>query len=286
MVSQEQRKGQRERRKAPFFLFSLFAFLSCLFAFAQTIPEPPNNPIGFLVRSLQREAVTNLRGEVREVQIFPPRQVPEQTKAEMPAPPPLLPAFIRRNFVVSAQMGEQLAGRETWRIQLLPKNPSAAQYVFWIDQKWLVRLGAEERDSSGEVVYSARFLRLNNPTPRQNARKLNLLEPRPRLQAFVEAQTGLLLPEGFEVIEIRPRSVGKDSLPALEVRASNGIGVLVLVFAPIGTANTPRIVSRKLGRAFVWVIGNLRRDELERSAGSVNASLSLDSLLANYQNLR
>jgi hypothetical protein len=264
----------------------LALFALCV-AVAQTIPEPPSNPINFLVRALQREAVTKLRGEVRELQLFPPRQISEQNRTEMPAPPPLLPAWIRRNFHVSTELGEQIVGRETWRITLQPKNSGAARFVFWLDQKWQVRLGAEERDSSGEVVYSARFVRLGTPTQRQQVRQLNLLEPKPKLQSFVQAQTGLQLPDGFEVVEVRPRTVSKDNLPALEVHASNGIGVLVYVFAPIGTANTPRIVSRKLtGRTFVWVIGNLSRTELERTAGSVGAGLSLDNLLLNFQSLR
>jgi negative regulator of sigma E activity len=221
------------------------------------------------------------------LQLFPPRQVPEQTRADLPAPPPMLPAWIRRNFNVSAESGEQIAGRETWRIRLQPKNNSAASYVFWLDQRWLLRLAAEERDSSGEVVYSARFVRLGTPNPRQQARQLNLLEPKPKLQSFVQSQTGLQLPDGFEVVEIRPRTVSKDNLPALEVHASNGIGVLLYVFAPIGTANTPRIVSRKLqARTFVWVVGNLSRAELERTASSVGAGLNLDSLLLSFQGLR
>lgn len=255
-------------------------------AFAQVILESPPNPIGFLLRSLEREAATNLRGEVREIQTFPPRQVPEQTRADLPAPPPLAAAWIRRNFVVSASYGEAIAGRDTWQIRLQPKNPNAASFSVWIDQKWLLRLGMEERDPSGEVVYSGRFSKVNNPNPRQQARQLNILEPNPKLQRFVETQTGLLLPEGFSVFEIRPRSVGKDNLAALEVRASNGFGVLVVVFSPIGTANTPRIVSRKLGQAFVWVVGNLTRAELERSARSIMGNLSLDTLLSSFGALR
>jgi hypothetical protein len=279
-------EGQKAKGERKAFGFFLLPFAFCL-AFAQTIPEPPNNPINFLVRALQREAVTNLRGEVREMQLFPPRQVPEQTRADLPAPPPLLPAWIRRNFSVSTELGEQIAGRETWRIALQPKNSNAARYIFWLDQKWQVRLGAEERDSSGEVVYSARFVRLGTPTQRQQARQLNLLTAKPKLQSFVQAQTGLQLPDGFEVVEIRPRTVSKDNLPALEVHASNGIGVLVYVFAPVGTANTPRIVSRKLtARTFVWVIGNLSRAELERSASSINTTLSLETLLSSFQGLR
>ncbi|MFN3265998.1 MAG: sigma-E factor regulatory protein RseB domain-containing protein [Deinococcales bacterium] len=276
----------RDFRLAAVCYWLLPMLLCSILGFAQNIPEPPPNPINFLLQSLRREAQTNLRGEVRELQVFPPRQVPEQIRPEMPAPPPLLPAQLRKNYLVTAELGESIAGRQTWRIQLQPKNNNAASYTIWIDQKWLLRLGTQERDPNGEVVYSARFIRLNTPNLRQQPRQLNLLEPSPKLQRFVETQTGLLLPEGFLVFEIRPRTVGKNNLAALEVRASNGMGVLVLVFTSIGTANTPRIVSRKVGRAFVWVIGNLRRAELERSAASIVGNLNLDALLSSFGALR
>ncbi len=255
-------------------------------AFAQVIPEPPQNPIAFLIRALEREAQTNLRGEVLEKQLFPPRAKPEQSRADLPAPPPLSASWIRKNFVAKAELGESIAGRETWRISLVPKVSSAPSFRLWIDQKWLLRLGIEERDSSGEITFEARFTSLGNPKPRQQARQLTLLEPKPKLEAFVQRETGLQLPEGFLVFELRSRTVGKNNLPALELRASNGISVLVLVFAPIGTSNTPRIVSRNIGSSFVWIIGNLTRSELEKTAGSVKAPLDLNLLLSSYQNLR
>ena len=136
------------------------------------------------------------------------------------------------------------------------------------------------------MTFEARFTSLATPKPRQQARHLTLLEPKPKLELFVERETGLELPEGFLVFDLRSRTVGKNNLPALELRASNGISVVVLVFAPIGTSNTPRIVSRNIGGSFVWAIGNLARAELEKTAASVKAPLDLNLLLSSYQNLR
>lgn len=261
----------------------LLFYLSTL-AIAQT--EAPKNPIAFLINALEREAQTNLRGEVLEKQIFPPRANPEQTRTELPAPPPLSANWIRKNFYVKAELGETIAGRNTWRIDLEPKASSAPSFTLWIDQKWLLRLAIQERDSSGDITFDARFTSLNNPKPRQQARQLMLLEPKPKLENFVQSQTGVQLPEGFSVFDLRPRTVGKNNLPALELRASNGISVLVMVFAPIKTSNTSRIVSRIIGNGFVWVIGNLARAELEKTAGSVKSGLDLGVLLSSYQNLR
>ncbi len=264
------------------FLLSLSSFLYAL----ATGTEPPKNPINFLISALEREAQTNLRGEVLEKQIFPPRANPEQTRTDLPAPPPLSADWIRKNFYAKAELGENIAGRNTWRIILEPKASSAPSFTLWIDQKWLLRLAIEERDSSGDVTFEARFISLGNPKPRQQARQLTLLEAKPKLENFVQTQTGLQLPEGFQVFDLRPRTVGKNNLPALELRASNGISVIVVVFAPIGTSNTSRIVSRIIGNGFVWVIGNLVRVELEKTASSVKSRLDLGVLLSSYQNLR
>jgi hypothetical protein len=265
-----------------FFLsLTLFVFTS-----AQVIPEPPPNPIAFLIRALEREAQTNLRGQVLEKQIFPPRANSEQIRAELTAPPPLSANWIRKNFFATAENGEMIAGRDTWRINLTPKNNNAPNFTLWIDQKWLLRLAVQERDSSGEITFDARFTSLNKPKPRQQARQLMLLEAKPKLENFVQTQTRLQLPEGFNIFDLRSRTVGKNNLPALELRASNGISVLVLIFAPIGTSNTSRIVSRIIGNGFVWVIGNLTRSELEKTASSLKTPFDLNTLLTNFANLR
>jgi negative regulator of sigma E activity len=265
-----------------FLPFYLFTFLSS----AQTLPEAPKNPIAFLIRALEKEAQTNLRGEVLEKQIFPPRANPDQTRTELPAPPPLSAAWIRKNYYATAENGENIAGRSTWRINLEPQTSNAPSFTLWIDQKWLLRLAVQERDSSGDITFDARFSSVSNPKPRAQARQLMLLEAKPKLENFVQRETGLQLPAGFNIFDLRTRSIGKNNLPALEVRASNGISVLVLIFAPIRTGNTSRIVSKIIGNGFIWIIGNLPRAELEKTASSVKASLDLMVLLSSFQNLR
>jgi negative regulator of sigma E activity len=262
----------------PFYLLTLYALA--------TGTEPPQNTIAFLIRALEKEAQTNLVGEVLEKQIFPPRANPEQTRNELPAPPPLSANWIRKNFDTKAEEGEIIAGRSTWKIHLEPKISSSPSFTLWIDQKWLLRLGIQERDSSGDITYEARFTSLSSPKPRQQARRLMLLEQKPKLEQFIQNQTGVQLPEGFSIFDLRPREVSTEKLSALELRASNGISVLVMVFSPIKTSNTARIVSRIVGNGFVWVIGNLARAELEKTASSVKRNLDLGVLLSSYQGLR
>ena len=267
-------------------IISLLLVLGSLVSSAQTIADPPKNPLNFLIRALEREAQTNLTGEVLETQIFPPRAEPNKIRADLPMPP-FSPDWIRKNFMVTASFGEAIANRETWKISLEPRNSEAASFTFWIDQKWLLRLGIEERDSSNEMTFAARFNSFSgNPKPRQNPRQFILLENKPKLEAFVQRETALQLPIGFQLFDLRPRTVGKNNLPALELRASNGISVLVIVFAPIGTGNQARVAVRNISGSFVWVIGNLPHSDLEKTANSIKAPLDLALLMAGFQNLR
>jgi negative regulator of sigma E activity len=255
---------------------------------AQNVPATPNNPINFLIKSLQNEAGLNLRGTVQENVIFPPRKEPVQTKDSLPAPAPINANLLRQNFNSSIAAGEPIAGRSTWKIVLTPNNRDAATFTYWIDREWHVRLAVEERDFDNAVTAQARFTKLEgSPTARNDGRKLGKFEFKPKLEAFLQNTVGnLLLPDGFRMFVLKTRTVGKDNLPALELRASNGLSVLVIVFSPIGTRNTPKLATHKLitrgNEAWIWAIGNLPEAQLQRTANSINMSLDLNDLLVKF----
>ncbi len=255
---------------------------------AQTLLTPPKNPVAFFVRALQTEANFNIAGSVLERQQFPPRKESEVTRNDLAAPPPIALPLLRQNFRSSVKVGEPIAGRETWRIDFEPNNKNAPRFAYWIDREHLVRLAVEERDSSGQVTFEARYSNVTLPgATRAKPRQLNQIEFKPKLEAFIERNVGeLALPQGFRLFEIRPRSVGKNALPALELRASNGLSVLVIVFSPIGAGSGPKIVSKNVSGAFVWVIGNFPKSDLQRVAESIKQSLNLGSLLSNFEQLR
>jgi hypothetical protein len=255
---------------------------------AQTLPALPKNPIAFFMTALQTEANFNIAGGVLERQLFPPRKEPEVTRSDLSAPPPIALPLLRQNFRSSITVGEPIAGRDTWRIDFEPKNTNAPRLAYWIDREHRVRLGIEERDSSGQVTFEARYANVTLPGAiRAKPRQLNQIEFKPKLEAFIKKNVGdLALPQGFRLFEIRPRSVGKDALPALELRSSNGLSVLVMVFSPIGAGNGPKIVSKNVSGAFVWVIGNFPKADLERVVGSIKQSLNLGNLLSNFEQLR
>jgi negative regulator of sigma E activity len=257
-------------------------------AFAQNIPAMPKNPLNYLLRSLQTEAGLNFKGVVQETVIFPPRKETDQTKENLPPPPPINPNLLRQNFNSSIENGESIAGRNTWKITLTPNNRDAASFHFWIDREWNVRLAQEEKDFNNIITSRARFTSLNGkPSVRKDGRTLGKLEFKPKLEAFLQQTVGdIALPEGFRIFGLRVRTVGQDNQPALEVRASNGLSVLVIVFSPIKTRATPKLAARKLitknADAWVWVIGNLPEAQLQRTANSIVNPLDLTVLLVKF----
>ncbi len=257
-------------------------------AFAQNIPVMPKNPLGFLLRSLQTEAGLNFKGVVQETVIFPPRKETDQTKENLPAPPPINPNLLRQNFSSSIENGEQIAGRNTWKITLTPNNRDDASFQFWIDREWNIRLAHQETDFNNTVTSRARFVSINGkPTIRKDGRTLGKLEFKPKLEVFLKNTVGdVALPEGFRIFGLRVRPIGKDNQPALEIRASNGLSVLVIVFSPIKTRATPKLATQKLStknaEAWVWVIGNLPEAQLQRTANSVVNPLDLTGLLVKF----
>jgi hypothetical protein len=260
----------------------LVALLLAGVALAQNVPMPPVNPLNYFLRALEREAALNVRGSILERQVFPPRKDIELTKTEFPAPPPIFPALLRQNWRVTVRTGETIAGRQSWRLEFASSDDRAPRFTYWIDREWNIRLGVEETDFQGNVTYSARYTSLEKPLKRNSPRRLTRLEPRPKLEAFVRQQIGgYYLPDGFKLFEVRPRTV-RDNQNALELRASNGLSVLVVVFSPVGTGKNPKLVVRDLKGAWVWVIGNLPTDELERVATSIRVPLEIGSLLNGF----
>jgi hypothetical protein len=262
--------------------FVVVAVLLTGAGWTQAVPTPPANPINFFLRSLESEAKLNVTGSLTEHQVFPPRKETDQTRTDFPAPPPILPMLLRQNWRVTVTTGEAIAGRETWRLNFMPRNTSAPQFSLWIDREWNVRLGFQETDSLGAVTYSVRYTTVEKPSKRQNIRKLTRLEPKPKLEEFVRKQIGgYYLPNGFRLFDVRPRVV-KDNQNALELRASNGLSVIVVVFAPISTGKSPKLAVRDLKGSWVWVIGNVEKNELERIATSIRAPLEIGNLLSGF----
>ena len=251
-------------------------------AVAQNIPVPPANPLNYFLKSLDNEAGLNVRGVVQERQTFPPRKETDAARTDLPAPPPLVVALLRRNWSVTVSIGEQIVGRDTWKLELANANGAAPRFTYWIDREWNLRLAVEERDVTGDVTYSARYQSIEKPTKRPQRRTLTRLELRPALEKFVKAQIGdYYLPDGFRLVDVRPRTV-RDNQAALDLRASNGLSVIVIVFAPIATGRNAKLAVRDLKGSWVWVIGNLERTELEQIAGSLRAPLEIAGLLSGF----
>lgn len=254
-------------------------------ASAQTVLLPPVNPVNYFLRILENEASLNVRGVVQERQTFPPRKEAEQTRSDFPAPPPIAVVLLRQQWNVTSSIGENIAGRQTWRLDFAPLNPDAPHFTYWIDREWKIRLAVQETDALNTVTYRAQYSSLEKPTKRQAARKLMRLEAKPKMEAFIKQHIGdFYLPDGFQLFEVRPRTV-RDNQNALEFRASNGLSVLVIVFSPVSTGKSDKLAVRNLKGCWVWVIANLPQSELERVSVSIRAPLEMAVLLSSFSNL-
>jgi negative regulator of sigma E activity len=243
-------------------------------AFAQELPKV--RP--FLNSIYENEATTVLTGEVLETQLFPPRKQADQILSELPLLPLMIPELIEANFRLQLEADKKIAGRDTFKLSLEPKNKIAPRWTFWVDREWKHRLAFEETDFAGNVTAKAQFIGIKGaPAPREK-RKGRRTQIKTELEKNVMAAfKGLSFPEGFRVFGAQLKDVNGQR--RLELRASNGLSVIALVFAPNRTKAGPKLAVRDVNGAWVWVIANLPKANLEQVANSVNGPINLPELM-------
>jgi negative regulator of sigma E activity len=258
-------------------MFARVSFLIVLvfgLTFAQELPK-----VRPLLNSLyDNEATSVLTGEVLETQLFPPRKQADQILSELPLLPLMVSELLETNFRLQLEPDNKIAGRETYKISLEPKNKIAPRWTFWVDREWKHRLAFEETDFAGNITAKAQFIGIKaTPTPREK-RKGRRTQIKPQLEKNVMAAfKGLSFPEGFRVFGAQLKDVNGQR--RLELRASNGLSVIVMVFAPVSTKAGPKLAVRDVNGAWVWVIANLPKADLKRVAASVNGPISLPELM-------
>ncbi len=243
-------------------------------AFAQELPKV--RP--FLNSVYENEATSVLTGEVLETQLFPPRKLADQILSELPLLPLMIPELIEANFRLQLEEGKKIAERETYKLSLEPKNKIAPRWTFWVDREWRHRLAFEETDFAGNVTAKAQFIGIKGaPAPREK-RKGRRAPLKTELEKnVITALKGLNLPEGFRVLGAQIKDVNGQR--RLEIRASNGLSVIALVLAPNQTKAGPKLAVRDVNGAWVWVIANLPKANLEQIANSVNGPINLPELI-------
>jgi negative regulator of sigma E activity len=243
-------------------------------AFAQELPKV--RP--FLNSVYESEASNVLSGEVLETQLFPPRKQADQILGELPLLPLMIPELLEANFRLQLEMGKKIAGRETYKLSLEPKNKIAPRWTFWVDREWKHRLAVEETDFAGNVTAKAQFIGLKGgPAPREK-RKGRRTQIKPELeQNVMTALKGLSFPEGFRVLGAQIKDANGQR--RLEIRASNGLSVIALVLAPNQTKAGPKLAVKNLNGAWVWVIANLPKTNLEQIASSLTGPINLPELI-------
>jgi hypothetical protein len=253
-------------------LARVFILITLIFglAFAQELPKV--RP--FLNSLYESEATSVLTGEVLETQLFPPRKLADQILGELPLLPLLIPELLEVNFRLRLEEGKKIAGRDTYKLSLEPKNKNAPRWTFWVDREWRHRLAFEETDFAGNVTATAQFIGIKGSPALREKRKGRRMQIKTELEKNVLAVfKGLSFPEGFRVFGAQLKDVNGQR--RLELRASNGLSVLLMVLAPVSTKPGPKLAVRDANGAWVWVIANLPKADLERVAASVNGPINL-----------
>jgi hypothetical protein len=196
----------------------------------------------------------------------------------LPLLPLMVPDLIEANFRLRLEEGKKIAGRETFKLSLEPKNKIAPRWTFWVDREWRHRLAFEETDFAGNITAKAQFIGIKGTPTSREKRKGRRAPLKPELEKNVlAALKGLSFPEGFRVFGAQLKDVNGQR--RLELRASNGMSVLVMVLAPVSTKAGPKLAVRDANGAWVWVIANLPKADLERVAASVNGTINLPELM-------
>jgi hypothetical protein len=243
-------------------------------AFAQELPKA----MPFLNNLYENEATSVLTGEVLETQLFPPRKQADQILSELPLLPLMIPELIEANFRLQLEADKKIAGRETYKLSLEPKNKIAPRWTFWVDREWRHRLAFEETDFAGNVTAKAQFIGIKGGPVTREKRKGRRAPLKPELEKNVMmALKGLSFPEGFRVLGAQIKDANGQR--RLEVRASNGLSVIALVLAPNQTKAGPKLAVRDVSGAWVWVIANLPKANLEQIANSLNGPINLPELI-------
>jgi hypothetical protein len=243
-------------------------------AFAQELPKA--RP--FLNSIYENEAMTFLTGEVLETQLFPPRKQADQILSELPLLPLMIPGLIDANFRLQLEADKAIAGRETYKLSLEPKNKIAPRWTFWLDREWKHRLAFEETDFAGNVTAKAQFIGIKGAPSSREKRKGRRASLKPELEKSVlGALKGLSFPEGFRVLGAQIKDANGQR--RLEIRASNGLSVIALVLAPNQTKAGPKLAVRDANGAWVWVIANLPKTNLEQIATSITGPINLPELI-------
>ncbi|MBZ9753318.1 transcriptional regulator [Deinococcus sp. HMF7604] len=213
-----------------------------------------------VLNALKRARTLVARGQAEVTVLFPPREVPTRRAAALPVLT-VRPALVQQNFAVTRLGAAAVAGRPAVLFELIPKVGQAARWRLWVDEVWKVPLAFEERSAGGDLARRAVFTKVGATLTRQALAQPPL--PGGLADALARALPGLRLPPGFVPSGIGARPAGR------EVTLTDGLNTLTLVVARRNVKAAPGVASRRVGGAYVWLVGNLPHNELNAALAGI-----------------
>ncbi|WP_188998968.1 hypothetical protein [Deinococcus roseus] len=199
-------------------------------------------------------------GKVEVLVLFPPSDKPMKMRKDLPQLS-YLHTLVRKNFKLSAETHQVIAGRSTTMYTLSPRNKLSNAWMVWVDDEWQVPVAYQQQDLNGTTLRRAAYQSFKgtlNPlaTP---------FKPKVRYNADLESRIlaalpGLSLPRPYRVVGFKHTQF--QDVPSTEVYLSDGLNVIPVIIAPKGVQQAEGVAVISLNRQFVWVVAKLPPAEL------------------------
>jgi hypothetical protein len=204
-------------------------------ALAQTMPSASE----VVAAMIQAEIYQQMSGEVAEQIVFPPQETQRRGVSRFSQPVLLTPALISRNYQPTVSRGRDIAGRASYRLDLIPKHEITPRWTFWLDRETGVRLAYEQRSLNDELLASGEFLVVESIRPRISPREPGLPQLSPlRQRILVRLFENVPLPPGFVPVSLELSQV--DNQPVLQVRIWDGLNGALLILYPQRLSSPPQ----------------------------------------------
>lgn len=195
------------------------------------------------------------------------------------------PQLVSRNFKLQVSEGETVLGRQTYKLELLPKWSGSIRRTLLLDRDTLVTLRLEDRDHADALVQRQEVLAIDlNPDLRRFTVQMADSAGPDRLVEVPEAERALgfklavpkTLPPGFALYGVRLSPVHPE---VAHLVFTDGVTVVSLFeqvipwWARLG-GGTPKESEHGYqfmrGNLALFLVGNIPAEELKRIRDSIN----------------
>lgn len=215
-----------------------------------------------LQKAMQNSRTQMPAGSVEVLVLFPPSSKPMKVRNDLPQLN-FLPSMVKKNFDLTWEDNQMVAGRSTTMYTLTPRNRLSNAWMIWVDDEWQVPVAYQQQDLNGTTMRRAAFQSFTGVLNKlEKPYRQKLAYKAATEQKVLKALPGLGLPRPYRVVGIK-RAQFQD-VPSVEIYLSDGLNVIPVVVAPKAVQEAEGVAVVRLDQQFVWVVAKLPPAELLR----------------------